>query len=378
MKKRIISCILFFILLFSNIFTVCAQEKNESMIKVTEEVVEEIALNWAESMNPELDLSVGNIVELYDNTNTILGFSIGYFLENTPYGYAIIDFSGPTYIGEYLIRENVEDMYTQIINKSEMVTYNMESPKLTVDFPFGYAVVTGDKIITMNGEEKDRDTFMATQEKVEMKARSANGVRSSGGDIFIDELPSGYHRVTSNSYPDFIGANQSDFETLTDSYACVPVALSIVARLAYLEFDLITAYEHLWNYTDTQIYKVENGISYGSTRESKGAPGFCKYAKEQCGTSVGYTSAKGVSFATIKQIIDLGDLSFFSYTPSGGGLGHAIVPQGYIIASDNHGVASENFVLIADGWNDMERYLYYGSGKFSDTYIARFTGISPF
>lgn len=377
MKRRILPCIVMISLLITSAITVSAEE-NSNMIKVTDEIVEEIALNWASSMEPELDLDVDNIVELYDSTNALLGYSIGYFLEGVPYGYAIIDFSGPTYIGEYLIQENVPDMYTQIVEKRDVAVYSTKSPKLLLDYPFGYAAVTGNNVITMGGEEQSLNTFLGNQPQAKMRNAITEGVQSSGGDIFIDDLPSGYHRVYTNSYPDFIGANQVDFEVMTGSYACVPVALAIIARLSYLEFDLITAYEHLWNYTDTKIDEVRNGIVYGGTYSEKGAQGFCTYAKEQCGTNVGYTDATGVSFATIKQIIDLGDLCLFTYNPAGATSAHAIVPQGYIVASDNHGVASENFVLIADGWSDRPRYLYYNTAKFSGTYIARFLGISPY
>lgn len=238
MKKRIISSIIVFALLFSSVVTVSAEEENSNMIKVTDEIVEEIALNWANSMEPELDLTVGNIVELYDNTNTLLGYSVGYFLNETPYGYAIIDFSGPSFIGEYLIQENVPDMYTQIIEDNNVSVYSRESPKLLVDYPFGYAAVTGNNVVTMGGEEKNINDFLATQPQAKMKSTDYTGSESSGGDIFINEVQSAFHKLYENSYPDFIGANQVDIEVLTGSYACVPVALAIIARLSYLEFDL--------------------------------------------------------------------------------------------------------------------------------------------
>lgn len=147
----------------------------------------------------------------------------------------------------------------------------------------------------------------------------------------------------------------------------------LIWSLIYIE-----AYEQLWNYTDTYIDHLSNGIAYGATPTGNGPRGFCEYALEQCGTEVYYTAASGVTFFTIQQIIDIGDLCLFTYANPGERIGHAIVPQGYVVASDNHGTASEYFVLVADGWHDRPRYLHYNTAKFSRTDIARFEGISPF
>jgi len=93
-------------------------DSNE-MVKITEEVAEEFALNWAKTAEPDLDLSASSTVEMYDAQNNFIGYSVSYCLEDTPYGYVILDFSQPDIIAEYSIFENTPDILEQIIENNE-------------------------------------------------------------------------------------------------------------------------------------------------------------------------------------------------------------------------------------------------------------------
>ena len=390
MKKRLLSVFLVLVLVLSvgtvSFATDDISNTNQSSIKVTDDIVSEIASNWAKSLYPDLNVEVDNIVKIYNSQNIVTSYSVGYFVDGQPYGYAIVDFTIPGYIGEYNIGAEYLDMYTLIITESEISTYSVEEPKLLTGMPFEYAVPVGETVVSISGETKEKSEYSKYQDDIESSAPStfsSNNIHSGyydDSDIFIDSVPTFYKRVAENSLPEFIALNQVDVEALTGSYACAPVALAIIARLGYLEFDPIEAYKELWNYTSTDIDKLENGIAYGGTRDNMIGPGFVRYAKEVCNTNVTSQLQRSVSFSRLRSLIDNGTLHTFIYTIYVNNVlnGHCIVPQGYVIATNGNGSSQENFLLIADGWRAQPRYLHFSNRGFASQGVVSFNGISPY
>lgn len=67
--KRVICVVVLLSTLFS--FSAFANENNnedEKLVPVTKEVAAQMAMNWVRSIEPELQLSIGEIREIYDVT----------------------------------------------------------------------------------------------------------------------------------------------------------------------------------------------------------------------------------------------------------------------------------------------------------------------
>lgn len=390
MRKKITSFILILILVFSTGTVAFATEESKSdknnQIKVTEEVICEIATNWAQAINPELNIQANNVVKIYNNQNVVMSYSVGYFVDNEPYGYAIIDFTAQGYIGEYNIEPGITDLYTNIIEKNEISSYSVAESKLVTGLPYEYAIPSGDKVFSMSGMTRTEDEYSEYQKSIleQMPALLSeesvyNGYYESG-DIFINAVPATYRRTAENNFPDFIGIDEYSLERQTQHYACGPVALAIVGRLGYLDFDTSNAFLQLWDYTNTHVVNLnlDNGVTYGGTYIPDIGPGFVNYARNVWNTDVKAYRQDSVQFGRIRDLIDSSILHTFQYGiyVNGEYSGHVIVPQGYIVASDNHG-SSENFVKVADGWNSYPRYLNFSTRGFADHSIWYFTGISP-
>ena len=391
MKKRLLSIFSVLILIFSlSTVSFASEEINNSntqnTIKVTDEVVCEIATNWAKSMEPELDIHADNVIKIYNRENIVISYSVGYFIDDEPYGYAIVDFTAPGYIGEYNIEAGITDLYTNVIKENEISSYAITEPKMLIGMPYEYAIPSGDNIVSMTGITRSEEDFSDYQQEIseQLPTPYAGEMVHNGYyddvDIFINAVPATYKRIAENNFPEFIGVSERDIEAITGHYACSPISLAIVGRLGYLDFDISNAFMKLWDYTSTEVINLnlDNNVVYGATYEDEIGPGFVNYARNEWNTDVNAYREYSVQFSRIKYFIDSSILHTFNYGiyVQGEESGHSIVPEGYVIANDNHG-STENFVTVADGWSDFPRYLNFSTRGFARSAVWYFTGISP-
>ena len=79
----------------------------------------EKALEIIQPMNEErLNVSIGNVCNIVDSDGELDGFSLGYFVDEIPYGYAIYSIENDN-IREFVFSQEVDNMYKVLENKAE-------------------------------------------------------------------------------------------------------------------------------------------------------------------------------------------------------------------------------------------------------------------
>lgn len=397
--KHLLSVLLTILLLLSTSITAFAEPSNASpnvdgMIKVTDDVVREIALNWSKAQDPDLNLSVDNLVKVYDQEERITGYSVGYFLNDQPYGYAIIDFFVPDYIAEYNIEENVPDMYSAIVeynNISNITGYSLAAPKLYEGLPTEYNVVerteAGNVYVDNTGIARSEEEFIEYQSEIEESlleipttySDTNQATSYSGADIFINSIPSNYSLSESGRYNITISFPQGTWEMMVQKYACEVSALSNISLLLG-KYEGADTYNELWDLTGTTVYetRVVNGktIQYGSTLNGNGGPALCTYLSRR-GMNAGYSFIANPEYGTFKSAIDAKYPCMLTYAINinGSPSGHAVTVEGYAKGKNNDTGAISSYLLVADGWNGFCRYLNYYSISYLRIHATIWDGV---
>ena len=112
---------------------------------VTDEIVIDLALMWASTIEPELELFVNNIIPLVEVDGNKIGYTASYFSQDgTPYGYIILNFSHDGLVDEFVIEEGALGMAEAILDNASVSNYSRaisnDSVVLHRTLPFEYAV----------------------------------------------------------------------------------------------------------------------------------------------------------------------------------------------------------------------------------------------
>ena len=54
------------------------------------------------------------MIPIYDSNDRLVGYSIEYFIDNTPYGYINLNFTYEDPVVEFVIQKNARSLYTYI------------------------------------------------------------------------------------------------------------------------------------------------------------------------------------------------------------------------------------------------------------------------
>lgn len=406
MKQRLsklVSIIMLLALLITTIsFTTSAadSETQTQSIKVTDEIVEQIALEWAAAMEPNLEFSIANCVKVYDNDDRLTGYSIGYLAEGIPYGYVVLDFYSEVIINDFLISEGAENIYYKIADNIETIsTFSVAEPKMYKTSAFDYYIpseVNGEVIYadgidnTLTETEfnilQDNSKARTLENKAEFynidvdelqktvpEARTSKPTHWD--DIFISSVPTSYTNVDSlvtlSSYKCY---TESEVEMLTNSYGCVVSAMAnVVGRHGLLKNNsLADTYTDLWSKSSTTTTHTSGGISYGSTTYSKMGAALKDYAVQQGKTNTTFTNYSSPTYNTFRTAISN------KYDPIfGAGLeldtgersGHGVSVVGTRSMKDSSGTVYQ-YIYVADGWYSTPRYICLTNTTFMDKYAT--------
>jgi len=380
---------------------------SSKMAKITEEVAEEFALNWAKTAEPDLNLAVSSIVEMYDVQNNFIGYSVSYCLEDTPYGYVILDFSKPDIIVEYSIFENTPDILEQIIENNEaqipaedISVQELEEPlKTDVLYqtePFIYhsiAEVDNESVVLDNyGNKETLDEFVDSIDETEgvfdeeseityaqmtTTASTNSSVHNNTAFIDVSKLNTNYNKVSQRNFPEFASESEKNIERLTGHYACAVQALYICnLALGHYNSKVKTEYMNIWNLTDTTISETENGINYGSTPNNKIGSGYIAFLKKyykKTGITSTYSESPSYSFFT--NAVKNRQISVLSYSVVGNTSGHSVAVEGYATYTSKSTGGTLNTLLVADGWKYAMKYINYTASGYRWRRGTKWSGI---
>lgn len=378
--KKILTFILMLSLIVNLSVDVLASENNNEQYKLLSEITNEelstFALNVAKDFEPNLNLEVREIVPVYNESDTLIGFSISYVLGDVPYGYINLDFTKENPISDFSIFKGVNSIYnTLVIDVSKQNSFRTIEKKL---YSFGglqYAIPfegNGEKVFHFSD---------GGNAKFEINANNKAGVKYNTHDDLFTETYIGGALLNTEAYTSKYNRNKSlisenYIENTTNKYACSVVALTEIANQENIlkNSSIVNTFNQLWKDTGTTVINVKNGISYGITQDSKLGSSMKEYAKSMGKNNTTVTTKSNPDFEFLKNIINNNASGIFKYAADftdGSGSGHAVNMIGYCVVRLN-GVFY-NYLVVADGWNnDAPKYFNFSENNFRDSYGVKF------
>ncbi len=382
----------------------------DDYIKVTDEVVERIVVEWAEYVSPGRSFDVSAIYDYYDQNDQLIGYSVSVTSNGIPYGYVLLDFFQENMISEFVIEENAvnicEIALTELQSNTRANDLNnrnadMSSVKLHKCLPLSPAVsveVGGTELYAIGNEITSRDEYKSLSSFISVSEIKQSTISNSidnppaiydpnsenettyghCGDVMLRSIPTGYTAVDRdtrlNSPKSF---SQSWAENNTGSYACAIVAaLNIMYQNdCLLNNDSVKTYDWLWNETGTKETTsskndTSSDIVYGSTTIGKIAPAIVKLAKQLGKSNSSYTSVSSPTYQTYKSAVQAGKSGVLEFgvtvTASNGTerQGHSVSVVGF--RSDKDSTSSvHQYIIVADGWGSF-RYMELSAIDFTD------------
>ena len=382
----------------------------DDYIKVTDEVVERIVVEWAEYVSPGRSFDVSAIYDYYDQNDQLIGYSVSVTSNGIPYGYVLLDFFQENMISEFVIEENAvnicEIALTELQSNTRTNDLNnrnadMSSVKLHKCIPLSPAVsveVGGTELYAIGNEITSRDEYKSLSSFISLSEIKQSTISNyidnppaiydpnsenettygHCGDVMLRSIPTGYTAVDRdtrlNSPKSF---SQSWAENNTGSYACAIVAaLNIMYQNdCLLNNDSVKTYDWLWNETGTKETTsskndTSSDIVYGSTTIGKIAPAIVKLAKQLGKSNSSYTSVSSPTYQTYKSAVQAGKSGVLEFgvtvTASNGTerQGHSVSVVGF--RSDKDSTSSvHQYIIVADGWGSF-RYMELSAIDFTD------------
>ena len=382
----------------------------DDYIKVTDEIVESIVVEWAEYVSPGRSFDVSAIYDYYDQNDQLIGYSVSVTSNGIPYGYVLLDFFQENMISEFVIEENAVNICETALAELQSNTRandlnsrnaDMSSVKLHKCLPLTPAVsveVGGTELYAIGDEVTSRNEYKSLSSSISVSEISQPTIANSidnppaiydpnsenettyghCGDVMLRSIPTGYTAVD----PDTRLNNPKSFsqswaENNTGSYACAIVAaLNIMYQNnCLLNNDSVKTYDWLWDETGTKETTsskndTSSDIVYGSTTIGKIAPAIVKLAKQLGKSNSSYTSVSSPTYQTYKSAVQAGKsgvLEFGVTVTADNGTerqGHSVSVVGFHSDRDSSSTVHQ-YIIVADGWGSF-RYMELSAIDFTD------------
>lgn len=335
-----------------------------------EETYAKIALDFAKSFLIKDDVSVSEMIPIYNAHKEFIGYNCKISLSGIDYGYIIVDNRlTDDWIAEFNLEKNHSDPYTELVEEvgQESVDSIADKEKIMIESETTvYNVNVDDTIISTAGDIRDSEEFL----------NEIYGTKSSPythSNNVLREYPTEYQFVKFRSVGQFVDLSQRKVEDVSNSFACSVTAMTILAektgiapKSTWDNATMKTTYNKLWKYSDTTAYEYVNvggrQIKHGETYDTKLIPAMKQLAKDNKKTING-TQKFNPSWNDMQTQIDNNRNFIFGYSATNGKSGHSVATQGYYVGKK--GNSNHNFLIVANGWNAGAKYLNYSSdGKY--------------
>lgn len=370
------------------------EANNEPLIKLDskmiEQCVKDTALNWAEVVKPDIELTAGDVDSINIVDSDTPEYTVSFFNGNTPYGYAVVIFQDYDAIikeanlnpGEEGLYENLVDTAADTENTSEK---NLAVKDQIIEIaPTQYAVAARKKTESAS-KEKIYDNFGNV---ISSKKLATHQNYKDVRNIFIDKSnwTEKKYKVDKKSKIELKKFkdrstlfSESKIEGITKKYCCVTQASTQIAYMQYLTSkstkDLKDTYNKLWKYQNVKKTKTINHIDYGSATADNANKGLVKLAKD-CGYSKTKEQKiqKNPSTDWIKEKLKNNKpiLLLYGINVNGQRKGHAISVLGYMKAKKVASGRTWNYLEVYNSWDDTVKYLNYTTVDFMDCKAIHF------
>lgn len=385
MGKKLLSLLMAIVICFTSLNTT-ASANEDNLVKVNEnnieELIEIIALAWAEMIEPELKFTVSDIIRIDSIYTNEIEYTASLFCEAVPYGYIVIGFDdNSAVVKEANISRGKEGLYTEIVDR---IVENTDEPRKKLDIdeiitklaPLQYSLSYEDSsgnIYAMDNYGND----LSSEEEL------LNGTKKYGSayEIYISKdnwSPSKYltdpsSMVILKKYSArYTLKSEKYIKDITHKYACGVQALLQIAYMErlieYSPGNIQDTYNKLWNYCKITQYDEYNGISYGEGTTDNAENGFLRYAKEAgyVNTDSAATNNPTVLWITDKLLRNYPVYMAYGINVNGSRSGHAISILGYRKAKASSDGKTYDFLQVYNSWDDTYAFLNYSTTDFTD------------
>lgn len=368
-RKRIVAFIVGVISAVFIAFPAYADDGTDGKVLVDDAVAVDMGERFFSTVVPDQQVTAADPIKLYNKDGQASGYVVHAYCDGTPYGYVVYDFDSDSGIAEFAYGEEATSPYmtsTELapatrsggekkFYKLDMVTYALIDDETELGFTnFGEIVDAEAEGVTVNS------------------ASTRSSKPTSWNQCFVDAtvVYKDYNVGQANAVSGYQTYSEPLVESTTGTYACVVSAMLTVSSHFVSTggtSGLKSDYAELWNLSSTTVYKVENGISYGSTNMKNAGPAIVAYAKAR-GKNLNYANHflfPGMN--VYRDSIDDGNMSIFGAgLAADSDIGHAMAVTGYMTLNAKDGSGSLNCLSVCDGWNGNTRILNYDSSYYRD------------
>lgn len=333
-----------------------------------------MAQEFSDAIAPSENLTASDYVDLRDESGQLIGYIVEYEdAGGAPHGYVVFDNSHESLIAEFCLSEGAVSPFDYAKSEAEddvLSALTISDNVAVKTAPFTYAAVS------TNGTTYD---MYGNVGSVDLQSFAAQPASHPWDPVFIDGFNPAYSINAMNNAPgQVISFTESEIEELTGKYGCAVTALLCCAAHyvgpdAFPWISYANDYNYLWNASNTTVYEVSNGISYGSTYNSNIGPALVQYCASK-GLSVTQSSTASPTYAQFQTVINRGDMAIFcggvsDPSSADGRSGHAMAVEGWAKLS-LAGQPSDYIytLMIADGWFLDIRFINFYYTQYLDTY----------
>ena len=287
--KKIIMLVIFMILITLSIPGEANATEKDEYVELSDDVKRacDKALETIAAIKQDDNACVGNIYNVIDESGDIEGYSLGFFVDDTPYGYAIYSLEKDCIL-EFSYYEGLENIYLELEDKAGTETTQIDENSLTDGLVYDGLIdyyIVDDKGVTLSSsgnidELSDNQTKIIT-ESIEEYNNLSESVQDSatiagnyyGSDLKWQDLPA----LGSQQYcevPDY-GLSMfgiSYYTSQIKKYCCIiSSAVGCMNWMGLYNNNVLDSYNYLWNMCtceDRKEYTAENDYYSSSAYDS--------------------------------------------------------------------------------------------------------------
>lgn len=394
--------------LYATIFALCitttvsslsaVAQTNDDVVEVNSKdvnyYISEAALEWADGMAPNIELSAGEIKELVDLSSDNVSYCVSFFHNSLPYGYAVVvNQDNDLLVSEGCIGANEDDIATKLAdnieenNEKKGIECEVSTETIYRAAPLEYfaEVEKDDEVVLENayGDIYDPDSWGADSYNngssifIEAKNwKNANYKVDASNSQYLQKF-----RTKSKLLPDEYTKN------ISKKYAC---AVQSLMQISYMEgiinynttdtstnHDVIKkTYKELWSKTYTKkISENADSVIFGETHISFACSGFVNFAKEYGYKNTTYERKSSPSTSWLKTQMKNNKPVLIQYKITlndGSSVGHFVSLLGVVRATKVSSGKTYNYLKVYDGFNSRASYINYTTVDFKTCNAAAF------
>lgn len=356
-----------------------AEELDDNFTPFSPELAAEMASAFFEGAGGLSSCVCSEPIPLFDSSGQLQGYEVtATDYSDCPLGYVVFDVRCPGIVSRFSFAEGKPGPYEQIVG-NDVSAYSLatDQPMLVSSSPLDFSVPLFSRGVSLlaGGEVVDLSDVAATYSD----DGSSSYDPTSWNELMIrwTEVLRGPYTLKEHNNIEVNGLSQAESVDALGRYACAVTALysmaSTMLNAAGNDWLInrrndIGCYNTIWEYTNTTVDHVKDGVTYGSTQHQDIGPGFQRFCAER-GVSILPVRVVSPSLQKFKNKVDALRQSVVMLAINEGTAsapkraGHAMAVSGY--GRITRGLTSLNCIVVHDGWSD-EAFINYDFQGFMD------------